>query len=137
MYLYDGKLSTVRLVWHFCVLLLCVIIGGEEGGIQTSADPNLMQQLLKLDISSQAFCMSPTPSDQCVKTPFQASKIIYDADKTRDRSERCFSKSAHIFVSFYKVECVTNIGCYKQTGKLLFINQTKFFLFFFSIFLRK
>lgn len=62
MYLYDGKLSTVRLVWHFCVLVLYMYHYRREGGgggIQTSADPNLMQQL-KLDRNSQALCMSPT-----------------------------------------------------------------------------
>lgn len=44
-----------------CWCCTCIIIGGKEGGggIQTSADPNLMQQL-KLDRNSQALCMSPT-----------------------------------------------------------------------------
>lgn len=65
MYLYDGKLSAV-------------IIGGEEGGIRTSADPYLMQQLLKLDRSSQAFCMSPAPTDQCGKTTLKVLKITFE-----------------------------------------------------------
>lgn len=59
-------------------LLLRVIIGGEEGGIQTSADPYLMQQLLKLDRSSQALCMSPAPTDQCGKTTLQVLKITFE-----------------------------------------------------------
>lgn len=67
-----------QVVWHFCVLLLRVIIGGEEGGIQTSADPNLMQQLLKLDRSSQALCMSPAPTNQCGKTTLQVLKITFE-----------------------------------------------------------
>lgn len=32
MYLYDGKLSTVRLVWHFCVLVLYMYHYRREGG---------------------------------------------------------------------------------------------------------
>lgn len=73
MYLYDGKLSAVRL---FGISVCC--IGGEEGGIQTSADPYLMQQLLKLDRSSQALCMSPAPTDQCGKTTLQVLKITFE-----------------------------------------------------------
>lgn len=65
-----------------CLAFLCDVAachyrrGG--GGIQTSADPNLMQQLLKLDRSSQAFCMSPAPTDQCGKTTLQVLKITFE-----------------------------------------------------------
>lgn len=75
MYLYDGKLSAVRL---FGISVAACHYRRGGGGIQTSADPNLMQQLLKLDRSSQALCMSPAPTDQCGKTTLQVLKITFE-----------------------------------------------------------